>query len=366
LQNLERDLKKYQKELERAKMDPRTALIKKEELAKKADELSKEMAKQGLDKMKIAESVKENMEKAMLEKAGFENVDMDAVKMPPQDLDKKISEAQARMNEAKAQKENLEKQLKELEKKLQSETDPEKRKELQSKIEATKKQLEEAAKTAEQAQKEMEGLQLSKEAQETLAKLKNSPEWQEIMKEMERLRKAMQDAEKQGGSERPKLTKEEIEAMKKAMEEFLKTLEDDDARKEYLEKMLEALKNAKSLGQCQGICMGMGLGMGGPGGPGPDNDTMLWDAGKNNHGDPIQGKGKAKPTFAPTERDNTRPGMEMTFEIKAPTFKGAKSSIPYKSVLPSYSKKAESALNKNNIPKDRQEQVKRYFESLKK
>jgi hypothetical protein len=113
--------------------------------------------------------------------------------------------------------------------------------------------------------------------------------------------------------------------------------------------------------------MGILPGMGNPGsGPGPDNDTMLFDTGKNNLGDPIQGKGQGKATFAPTERDDTRPGMEMTFEIKAPTFKGTKSSVPYKNVLPTYTKKAESAINKNNIPKDKQEQVKRYFESLKK
>lgn len=93
---------------------------------------------------------------------------------------------------------------------------------------------------------------------------------------------------------------------------------------------------------------------------------MAGDTGKVNLQKPEQGKGKGNPLFAPTERDNTKPGMEMTFEIKAPTFKGTRTSVPYKNVLPSYTKKAESALNKNEIPKEHQQRVKRYFESLKK
>ena len=112
--------------------------------------------------------------------------------------------------------------------------------------------------------------------------------------------------------------------------------------------------------------LGLGLGIGSSAGPGPDNDVMIADTGHVNLQKPEQGKGKGNPLFAPTERDNSRPGMEMTFEIKAPTFKGTKTSVPYKNVLPSYTKKAESALNKNEIPKEHQQRVKRYFESLKK
>ncbi|MEI8283199.1 MAG: hypothetical protein WCG75_12395 [Armatimonadota bacterium] len=93
---------------------------------------------------------------------------------------------------------------------------------------------------------------------------------------------------------------------------------------------------------------------------------MMFDTGHVNLKNPEQGKGKANPVFAPTERDNKRPGQEMTYEIKAPTFKGTKSSVPYQNVLPSYAKKAEKALNRNEIPKEHQQRVKRYFESLKK
>jgi hypothetical protein len=119
------------------------------------------------------------------------------------------------------------------------------------------------------------------------------------------------------------------------------------------------------------VGLGLGLGMSGAQGSGPDNsdpetDVMIADTGHVNLQKPEQGKGKGTPIFAPTERDNSKPGMEMTFEIKAPTFKGTRTSVPYQNVLPSYAKKAESALNRNEIPKEHQQRVKRYFESLKK
>ena len=108
------------------------------------------------------------------------------------------------------------------------------------------------------------------------------------------------------------------------------------------------------------------MGIGGSAQSGGENDVMITDTGHVNLQKPEQGKGKGNPIFAPTERDSTRPGMEMTFEIKAPTFKGTKTSVAYQNVLPSYSKKAESAINRNEIPKEHQQRVKRYFESLKK
>ncbi len=100
--------------------------------------------------------------------------------------------------------------------------------------------------------------------------------------------------------------------------------------------------------------------------PGPDNDIMIADTGHVNLQKAEQGKGKGHAEFAPTERDDKRPGLEMTYEIKAPTFKGNKSSVPYQNALPSYTKKAESALKQNQIPKEHQQRVKRYFDSLKK
>ena len=57
-------------------------------------------------------------------------------------------------------------------------------------------------------------------------------------------------------------------------------------------------------------------------------------------------------------------GEEAYVEIKAPSTVGNRSAVPYVKVLPSYRKKAESALNRQQIPKEHEKRVKEYFDSL--
>jgi hypothetical protein len=73
-------------------------------------------------------------------------------------------------------------------------------------------------------------------------------------------------------------------------------------------------------------------------------------------------KGKGKITSVTGSRRPT--GEETYIEIKAPSTIGNHSSVPYVKVLPSYRKKAESALNRQQIPKEHEKRVKEYFESL--
>ena len=150
--------------------------------------------------------------------------------------------------------------------------------------------------------------------------------WKKIQ---EAAQKAKQSAEQAAKTGQPSLSKEERQKLQKMMEEFLKKMADDDFRKAYLQKLLDSLKDGCGTWQGAGLGLGLGLGvgMGNSSGPGPDNDVMIADTGHVNLQKPEQGKGKGNPLFAPTERDNSRPGMEMTFEIKAPTFKGTKTSL---------------------------------------
>jgi len=372
LQQLQKDLMRLQKDYEKAKIDPKQALIRKEELAKQVAELSKQKATDALDDIKKCESALEKLEKAELEKAGMKDVNMSDVHMDQSDFDQKMQASEQRKDNAAKQVDKMQKNLDLLSQQLQkpglSESE---RKELQKQMEEARKALDAAKKELSEAEKQLANMKLSQEARDVLAKLQNDPLMKEIQKELERLRQKMKDAAKgeEDNTWKPKLTKEQMAEMRKKIEAFLKSLKDDKAREEYLKELLEALKKAEELGQCQGLGMGLGaglgLGMGGPG-PGPDNDRMLLDSGMVNKSDPIQGKGKGTPTFAPTDRDPLRPGPEMTFEIKAPTFKGTRSSVPYEKVLPSYKKKAESALKKQDIPKQHQARVKRYFDSLSK
>lgn len=74
-------------------------------------------------------------------------------------------------------------------------------------------------------------------------------------------------------------------------------------------------------------------------------------------------QGKGNPDMIHGSR-RTTPGEEQYIEIKAPSTVGNRSAVPYVTVLPSYKKKAESALNRQQIPKEHEKRVKEYFESL--
>ena len=101
-----------------------------------------------------------------------------------------------------------------------------------------------------------------------------------------------------------------------------------------------------------------------PGGGGVSKDDFFADTGVINKLDEgVEGQGKTNATMVTGQR---REGMgeDAYVEIKAPTNVGTRSSIPYTKVLPSYKRKAESALNRQEIPKEHQKRVKEYFESL--
>ncbi len=73
--------------------------------------------------------------------------------------------------------------------------------------------------------------------------------------------------------------------------------------------------------------------------------------------------GKATPT-AVRGRKRDIPGEEAYVEIRGPATTGNRSSVPYQKVLPSYKKRAEEAVNRQQIPPEHQQRVRKYFESL--
>lgn len=241
LMALQKDLQKLQKDYEKARIDPKEAMLKAEELAKKADELAKKMGEQSLDKVKQSESMLEKMEKAELQKAGLEKADMESVHMSDSDFNQKMDAAQQRSENAQSRADELKKKLDGLKAQLNKPGLDEKAKqELQNQINKTEKELAEALKNAQDAQKDLESMQLSKEARDALKKVYDDPLWKEIQ---EAARKIKQNAEQSAKSGMPKLSKEERQKLQKEMEELLKKLADDDFRKEYLQKLLDAIKN---------------------------------------------------------------------------------------------------------------------------
>ena len=241
---LQKDLLKLQKDYEKARIDPKEAMIKADELAKKADELAKKSASQELDKLKESESMIDKMEKDALQKAGLEKADMDSVKMSDTDFSQKMDSAQQKSQSAHDKVSDLQKKLDALKAQLNKPglTDKEK-KDLEKQIEQTKKDLDEAMKNAAQAEKDLESMQLSKEARDTLKKIFDDPLWKKIQEKAKLMKASAQQAAKTG---QPKMTKEERQQLQKEMEEFLKKMEDSDFRKAYLQKLLDSLKDGCS------------------------------------------------------------------------------------------------------------------------
>ena len=139
--------------------------------------------------------------------------------------------------------------------------------------------------------------------------------------------------------------------------------------KEYLEALIKAMEEAKRLGRCNGASLGLtgmpSMQSQSPAGPGAPTEDV-WQ-GDNGHvyklEKPAASKGTTTTSVISGDVREAK-GPQAYVEIKAPSLVGNRSSVPYQNILPSYSKKAESALDRQQIPKEHQKRVKDYFESL--
>ncbi len=369
LKALSKELEKLQKDLEKSRLSKEEMLQKANEIIKKANELKTAQAEDLEKDLAMAESALDRWKKNELDKQlGKDSLSpeqMENASLSEMERQAMKSELESEIQKSEQKANALNMALSEINKKLQNKnlTD-EQRKALEKEKEGLSKELAQQLKNAREAREALKGLELTPEQRAVLDKLMNDP----MMKEIRELAKKLQrEASQAKKGQRPELTQEQLDELKKKVEEFLKKMEDEDARKEYLKNLLEAIKNAKKLGNCNGVCMLPGLGLGLPGAPapGPDNDTMLVDTGRVNKRDkPLETKGKGQAEFVATQRDDARMGQETFIEIKAPTTVGTMSSVPYRKVLPQYKEKAESAVRKSQIPKEHQARVKKYFDSL--
>lgn len=331
---LAEEYRKFARELEKGRLDKPKALQKANDLAKKAEELAKDRAKETQDQLAKAESAFDKLAKAEMQKAGIPDADLDLAKMSPSDREKALENAQNELD-------RMEKEMSE-----NKSLSPSEKSALSEKMDALRKQMKE--------------LKLSENVQKMLERMRNNPIFKEMQEIAKKLAKASEAAER---GEAPELTDEEIENMKKALEELAEQLADDKAMQEYLEALKKALEEADQMGQCQGMGFGLlGLfGLGGNGGR--SQDQFFSDTDRINKLDKeAAGQGSAKTTVI--SGDRREQGEESYIEIKGPASLGAKSSVPYKKVLPSYKKKAEEALKRQDIPKEHEKRVKEYFDSL--
>jgi 5-bromo-4-chloroindolyl phosphate hydrolysis protein len=272
-------------------------------------------------------------------------------------LQKQASEMQSQMNAMQNQMSKLEQKLKD------PNLSESERKALEKQLSEMKKSMSDLEKQMQQNKEMTESLKLSKEAQEVFQKMTNNPLYKKLQELAKKLAENAEAAEKTGQA---KLTKEQLEEMQKQLEELAKQLKDDKAMDAYLQALIDAMKEGKQMGENGLIGAGLKSAFRLPGSPRgvPTQDEWMGDSGQINKLDKEEaGGGKTTPTMATGQRKEGK-GQETYVEIKAPTMVGTRSSVPYTQVLPSYKKKAESALDRKEIPKEHQKRVKEYFESL--
>lgn len=378
-EKLAKDMQKLAKDIKKTRLSKEEALQKANELAKEAKKLGQEQVAKAQQDMMTA---RDQLTKMELQKQGIDPDMLEKLSLNPEEkkllseMMQKSSQAgkdsgekakfdqktldQLGLNELSAEMMNMSEQdMKSMEKSLSDEISK-----LESKASSGK--LSKAEKERlEQMKKLMESLKLSEEAKKGLDELMKS----DVVKDLQKLLSKMQAAQQKSEAGEP-LTDQELEDMKKAMEEMAKNLEDPAFReqiKKQLEEMLQALKDGKlTLAQCE-KCMGLlGLGLGMPNMPGaggPGSQEYFPDTGKINESDGLETKGDGLPMAVRGERDDKR-GSESYIEIKSPTAPGARSSVPYNKVLPKYTDRAEKDLGKQKVPKKHEERVKNYFDSL--
>jgi len=352
------ELRKFQHDLEKARMTKEESMQRANELAKKEQDLLKQTAKETQKNLNTAKDAMDRMKRAALEKAGLQNVDPEQAQASPEEQ----KEAEQRLETAKAQAAALQLQLDALNKKLADpKLTPEEKKALEEQKKSLEKQLSDAKDSIAKAKKDLEAMALSKEAADIIRRMKNDP----LYKELQELAKKMaQDADAASKDPRQQISDEERKAMQAEFKKLLEQLKDDAALKEYLKELVEAMKKGNSMQRMKKMCLGLSALIPIPGTGSPGNGVMMQDIGKVNHSQKaLPGEGSTTTSvITGAKRETAAP--QAYVEIKAPTTIGTRSAVPYVKVLPSYRKKAESALEHQEIPKDQEKRVKEYFESL--
>jgi len=223
-------------------------------------------------------------------------------------------------------------------------------------------------------QQQLRALQLSEQAREFLRKLMNDPNFIEAMRHLQELAKKCQQLSQTQDARQRLLTQEEIERMarelERRLEELAKRYSNDEQIRELAKQILERVKQMKELSQCNGACAGIGVcgtcfGLGAM-----PRAGGAWDKGDYFGQPELFNQGTKQPELKIPMKNTPvsgqpplLPGPADYEEYEAPPTHG-ESSVPLTRVLPSYQKKAEQALDRQNIPPAERKRVKRYFESL--
>ena len=320
-------LEKLAKDLERGRMSKKEALAKANELSEKAQELAKSRNRDAEKAMTAADAMKRAADKKKLEAAGLEGVDMS-----------QVDKSHEALNEAS---EDLKAKIEDLQKKL-------------SNSDLTKSEREALESQLKEAQEALKQIELSKKAKDFLGRLQSHPAYKELL---EMAQKINQSAKEGGGKQ---LTEEEIKKMIERLEELADQFKTDEDLRKFIEEM------KKALAECKGACAGLGLGAGLASllpSSGRSKDMFFANTGVVNKTEKEQDI-KATTQEHAVRGERGERGKETHIEIMGPSAAGERTKTPYTTLLPKYKKSAESAINRQQIPKSQQKRVREYFESL--
>lgn len=391
--SLARDLQEFARQLDRARIDPEAALQKAEQLKDHAAELAAERNERfdKLGEQTLAQAALERMERANLTPQDFA-----ANRLDPQqaEIARKAAE-EAGIDIRNRQAENSAAaqaaQMDELQRQLAGMT-PEERsrmsQELQRQAQEMREQLNREQLSAEERQRLEEQirqreeiqqrLQLTEEQLQALQELTNSPEMREMAERMQEMMEQAREAQEQARQEGRPMTEEEMQQLQEQLEQLAEAARDPAARealRRAMEQMMEQMEQGMNLDQiAQGMGMGLGLtpgmgssamgsnGMRGPGGPGSGGQMDgEGEVPRQDNSTSAKVDGQIRSTRG--QRDEKR-GTDAFLEVRAPTTLGSRTSVPYSNVLPTYNRRAESALNGGKVPKKHQQRVRDYFKSL--
>lgn len=216
-QKLAEEARKFAQELQKGRLNKEEAMRKANELAQKANELAAMRFETTERLSNEAKTALGKYEQQKLKEAGIE------------DYDPELAAASDEALEAEA--EALQGEMGKMESMLASGTKPD-----GSKLSDAERA--EMLKKLEEVKERMRKLALSKKAKDFLAKLNSMPE----MKEIKKLLAEAQKLAATGKAGNPSLTEEQVKEMIRKLEELAEKLKDEKGMREFLQKMLEALK----------------------------------------------------------------------------------------------------------------------------
>lgn len=355
------ELLKLKRDLDKNRLDKEHALQRANDIAKQARELMQQRASMSQTDLAKSDTALDALRKQAMDQVGLKDASPDLMKLTDAQRESANRALQQQMSQSEAQAGALQSKLHEIQQKLQ---DPHLSKEARAELERQAASLQTKSgdldKQLKSLAKQMHALKLSEEAQRVFAKMMNDPLYRQVQAFAQKLAENASQMAKTGQSA---LTKEQMDEIQKQLEDFARSMKDDQAMHEYLQGLLDAMKDGKLAQQAGMIGLGMGLHLPGSGMAAATQDIYAGDSGKINKLDKGEaGKGTTQATVISGQRRDA--GEESYIEIKAPTMVGTRSSVPYTQVLPNYRKRAEAALDRQEIPKQHQKRVKAYFDSL--